>query len=58
MNAYMAKQSKFIRFQQAGLEKMYRMMRGMCEKMKIEPMFTFDEIFDFDAFIQEETTRK
>ncbi|KAJ0523901.1 hypothetical protein HanIR_Chr10g0498791 [Helianthus annuus] len=58
MTAYMAKQSKFIRFQQAGLEKMYRMMRGMCEKMKIEPMFTFDEIFDFDAFIEEETSRK
>ncbi|MFS8001056.1 hypothetical protein Hanom_Chr13g01185761 [Helianthus anomalus] len=40
MTAYMAKQSKFIIFQQAGLEKIYRMMQGMCEKMKIEPMFT------------------
>ncbi|KAM0011591.1 hypothetical protein Hdeb2414_s0061g00762871 [Helianthus debilis subsp. tardiflorus] len=58
MTAYMAKQAKFIRFQQAGLKKLYRMMRGICEKTKIEPMFTFDEIFDFEAFIQEETARK
>ncbi|XP_022024961.1 DNA ligase 1-like [Helianthus annuus] len=58
MNAYMAKQSKFIRFQQAGLEKMYRMMRNMCEQMKVKPMFSFEEIFDFEAFMEEETTRK
>ncbi|KAJ0827439.1 hypothetical protein HanRHA438_Chr17g0825731 [Helianthus annuus] len=58
MTAYMAKQAKFIRFQQAGLEKLYRMMRGICEKTKIEPMFSFDEVFDFDAFIEAETARK
>ncbi|XP_021979976.1 uncharacterized protein LOC110876107 [Helianthus annuus] len=58
MNAYMAKQCKFIRFQQAGLEKMYRMMRNMCEQMKVKPMFSFEEIFDFEAFMEEETARK
>ncbi|KAJ0604370.1 hypothetical protein HanHA300_Chr02g0049031 [Helianthus annuus] len=58
MTAYMAKQAKFVRFQQASLEKLYRMMRGICEKANIEPMFTFDEIFDFEAFIQEEMARK
>ncbi|KAJ0450404.1 hypothetical protein HanHA300_Chr15g0555931 [Helianthus annuus] len=58
MKEYMAKQAKFVRFQQASLEKLYRMMRGICEKANIEPMFTFDEIFDFEAFIQEETARK
>ncbi|MFS7951976.1 hypothetical protein Hanom_Chr07g00601581 [Helianthus anomalus] len=58
MNTYMAKQSKFIRFQQMGLEKMYRMMKNVCEQLKIKPMFSFDEIFDFEAFIQEETVRK
>ncbi|XP_021995836.1 uncharacterized protein LOC110893021 [Helianthus annuus] len=58
MTAYMAKQSKFIRFQQAGLEKMYRMMRNMCEQMKVKPMFSFEEIFDFEGFVEEENTRK
>ncbi|XP_022024046.1 uncharacterized protein LOC110924335 [Helianthus annuus] len=58
MNAYMAKQSKFIRFQQMGIEKLYRMMRNMCEQMKIKPMFSFDEILDFETFIEEETARK
>ncbi|MFS7994293.1 hypothetical protein Hanom_Chr12g01104191 [Helianthus anomalus] len=58
MNAYMAKQSKFVRFQQMGIEKLYRMMRSTCEQIEIEPMFSFEEIFDFDAFVDEETTRK
>ncbi|MFS7925258.1 hypothetical protein Hanom_Chr04g00282521 [Helianthus anomalus] len=58
MNAYMCKQSKFIRFQQMGIEKVYRIMRSMCAKMEIEPMFSFEEVFDFDVFIEEETTRK
>ncbi|MFS7926511.1 hypothetical protein Hanom_Chr04g00297891 [Helianthus anomalus] len=58
MNAYVAKQSKFIRFHQMGIEKLYRMMRSMCAKMEIEPMFSFEEFFNFDAFIEEETTRK
>ncbi|MFS7929419.1 hypothetical protein Hanom_Chr04g00332341 [Helianthus anomalus] len=58
MNAYVAKQSKFIKFQQQGIEKLYRMIRSTCAKKEIEPMFSFEEIFDFDAFIEEETARK
>ncbi|XP_021971775.1 DNA ligase 1-like [Helianthus annuus] len=58
MNAYMAKQSKFIRFQQVGLEKMYGMMRNMCEQMKVKPMFSFEELFDFEGFVEEENARK
>ncbi|MFS7929074.1 hypothetical protein Hanom_Chr04g00328291 [Helianthus anomalus] len=58
MNAYVAKQSKFIRFQQQGIEKLYRMIRSICAKTEIEPMFSFEEVFDFDAFIEEESTRK
>ncbi|MFS7929870.1 hypothetical protein Hanom_Chr04g00337461 [Helianthus anomalus] len=58
MNAYVAKQSKFIRFQQNEIEKLYTMMKSICAKIEIEPMFSFAEVFDFDAFMEEETTRK
>ncbi|MFS8003838.1 hypothetical protein Hanom_Chr13g01218591 [Helianthus anomalus] len=58
MNAYVAKQSKFIRFQQQGIEKLYIMIRSICDKIEIAHMFSFEEVFDFDAFIEEETTRK
>ncbi|MFS7969068.1 hypothetical protein Hanom_Chr09g00804831 [Helianthus anomalus] len=58
MNAYVAKQSKFIRFQQHGIEKLYIMMKNICVKIEIEPMFSFAEIFDFETFMEEETNRK
>ncbi|MFS7938238.1 hypothetical protein Hanom_Chr05g00437041 [Helianthus anomalus] len=58
MNAYVAKQSKFIRFQQHGIKKLYRMMKSICAKIEIEPMLSFAEVFDFDAFMEEETTIK
>ncbi|MFS7929862.1 hypothetical protein Hanom_Chr04g00337411 [Helianthus anomalus] len=41
MNAYVAKQSKFIRFQQNGIEKLYTMMKSICAKIEIESMFSF-----------------
>ncbi|MFS7968161.1 hypothetical protein Hanom_Chr09g00794221 [Helianthus anomalus] len=52
MNAYVAKQSKFIRFQQMAIEKLYRIMKSICAKLEIEPMFSFAEIFDFDTFME------
>ncbi|MFS7926217.1 hypothetical protein Hanom_Chr04g00294441 [Helianthus anomalus] len=58
MNAFLAKQSKFIRFQQQGIEKLYRMMKSICAKIEIEPMFSFAEVLDFDTFMEEETNRK
>ncbi|MFS7988170.1 hypothetical protein Hanom_Chr11g01031491 [Helianthus anomalus] len=58
MHAYVTEQSKFIRFQQHGIEKLYRMMKKICAKIEIEPMFSFAEIFDFEAFKEEETKRK
>ncbi|MFS7966328.1 hypothetical protein Hanom_Chr09g00772511 [Helianthus anomalus] len=58
MIAYVAKQSKFIIFQQQGIEKLYRMMKSICAKIEIGPMFSFAEVFDFDAFMEEEINRK
>ncbi|XP_022007559.1 uncharacterized mitochondrial protein AtMg00810-like [Helianthus annuus] len=46
------------RFQQHGIEKLYRMMKNICAKIEIEPMFPFSEIFDFEAFKEEEAKRK
>ncbi|MFS8027755.1 hypothetical protein Hanom_Chr16g01502431 [Helianthus anomalus] len=34
------------------------MMKKSCAKIEIEPMFSFVEIFDFEAFKEEETNRK
>ncbi|MFS7945774.1 hypothetical protein Hanom_Chr06g00528131 [Helianthus anomalus] len=34
------------------------MMKKICAKIEIEPMFSFTEIFDFQAFKEEETHRK
>ncbi|MFS8003884.1 hypothetical protein Hanom_Chr13g01219091 [Helianthus anomalus] len=58
MHAYVFEQSNFIRFQQHGIEKLYRMMKKICAKTKIEPMFSFVELFDFDKFKEDEINRK
>ncbi|MFS7987246.1 hypothetical protein Hanom_Chr11g01020191 [Helianthus anomalus] len=58
LHAYVTEQSKYIRFQQHGIEKLYIMMKKICAKVEIEPMFSFAEIFDFEAFEEEETNRK
>ncbi|MFS7999597.1 hypothetical protein Hanom_Chr12g01168241 [Helianthus anomalus] len=58
MHAYVTSQSQYIRFQQHGIEKINRMMKNICAKIEIEPMFSFTEIFDFEAFKEEETNRK
>ncbi|MFS8022316.1 hypothetical protein Hanom_Chr16g01438051 [Helianthus anomalus] len=58
MHAYVTEQSKFIRFQQHGIKKLYRMMKKICAKIEIEPMFSFAEIFDFEKFKEDETNRK
>ncbi|MFS7968627.1 hypothetical protein Hanom_Chr09g00799841 [Helianthus anomalus] len=58
MHAYVTGQSQYIRFQQHGIEKLYRMMKKICEKIEIEPMFSFADIFDFEAFKEEEANRK
>ncbi|MFS8033828.1 hypothetical protein Hanom_Chr17g01574171 [Helianthus anomalus] len=58
MHAYLTSQSQYIRFQQHGIEKLYRMMMNICPKIEIEPVFSFAEIFDFKAFKEVETNRK
>ncbi|MFS7890140.1 hypothetical protein Hanom_Chr00s000007g01615271 [Helianthus anomalus] len=44
MHAYVTEQTKYVRFQQHGIEKLYRMMKKI--------------FFDFEAFKEEETKRK
>ncbi|MFS7955114.1 hypothetical protein Hanom_Chr07g00638811 [Helianthus anomalus] len=40
LHAYVSGQSQYIRFQQHGIEKLFRMM-SICAKIEIEPMFSF-----------------
>ncbi|MFS7905626.1 hypothetical protein Hanom_Chr01g00049901 [Helianthus anomalus] len=58
MHAYVTGQSQYIRFQQHGIEKLYKMMKKICAKIEIEPMFSFAYIFDFEAFKEEEANWK
>ncbi|MFS7954515.1 hypothetical protein Hanom_Chr07g00631391 [Helianthus anomalus] len=56
--AYVTEQTRFVRFQQSGMEKLYRIVRELCAKAEIEPMFSTTDIFDYEKFKVEEENRK
>ncbi|XP_035832882.1 uncharacterized protein LOC118481756 [Helianthus annuus] len=58
LHAYVSEQTSFVRFQQDGMEKMYRMIRELCAKVEVQPMFSVSDIFDYEKFKVEEDKRK
>ncbi|KAJ0530079.1 hypothetical protein HanLR1_Chr10g0363021 [Helianthus annuus] len=58
LHAFVTEQTRFIRFQQDGMTKMYEMIKELYSKAEMEPRFSSEDLFRFDKFKEEEEKRK